>query len=727
MALLLEVSPWPLGSSILGQEKSAIDHRAKIASISASCEPSRTSIAQPVLSAKKIIQTGKDIEREKANCECNKIKKSSTEFADVEILLADRLNLADISVLPRAPGSDLEVLNNPKRVRVQLPARQVRALRGKGTDITVLRKFVLVEASKDNASGSDAGVSTLEAGSRYYSESCNDTDVYIPEGDWTWSDIYISCAPPDAKVTSIDVHYEIVHPCRSDLEVDLTDENLDCEVDLWSEEGGCVPNIGETLTGITVCNGELVNQIWSLWAADWWTGDTGYINYWWIKIYYDDSYYIQADAYPDNTIEIPFCFCIGGNPGTVNFSISSDCGTLDPCYADPCFFEPGYWWVSTKYTPCENECSYIEITADPKFGQSQKKSVHLDDRYHIGCGSSDDEPYGHELGCSTCTIDPDNPTKCEPNEARVMVTVIPPEAGTVDPPQGYSEYTLNELYEFWSTYKPHCDYSGRVRVRFLIDNPSPLEDSIIVYSFDQNTETLAPFPSWRTVCDSFCTEGFNFNWRQIYKMSLKASNIYNFSLDEWDEAGARCDAGYSVLSIFDSSGNPIWESFGLFRPASTIGTIYEDWSPPSDGYYYLHVFGYDFLGYPTPMSYCLAYSAGDCFPDTYTTYNDWVEMSKPNCWCGIYGNPPCPYQCDGDADGATEGVFKYRAYGKDLALIVENWKKKIDDPTLNPCADIDHKAEGIFKYRVYGKDLGIIVTNWKKIDAALPGNCPRPE
>jgi hypothetical protein len=85
------------------------------------------------------------------------------------------------------------------------------------------------------------------------------------------------------------------------------------------------------------------------------------------------------------------------------------------------------------------------------------------------------------------------------------------------------------------------------------------------------------------------------------------------------------------------------------------------------------------------------------------------------------------YQCDGDADGATEGVFKYRVYSKDLNWVVANWKKKIDDPTLNPCADIDHKAVGVFKYRVYTKDLSIIVANWKKTDAALAGDCPRPE
>jgi hypothetical protein len=109
-----------------------------------------------------------------------------------------------------------------------------------------------------------------------------------------------------------------------------------------------------------------------------------------------------------------------------------------------------------------------------------------------------------------------------------------------------------------------------------------------------------------------------------------------------------------------------------------------------------------------------------CFSSAYSTYNDWVVLGRPNCWCERF-------QCDGDADGSTETFFKYRVYGNDLGLIVANWKRKIGDPLLDPCADIDHKAETFFGYRVYGKDLGKIVANWKKKDSQLPGNCPRPE
>jgi len=135
---------------------------------------------------------------------------------------------------------------------------------------------------------------------------------------------------------------------------------------------------------------------------------------------------------------------------------------------------------------------------------------------------------------------------------------------------------------------------------------------------------------------------------------------------------------------------------------------------------------FDQTGESADMSFVLFTEPG-CFPSWYSTYEDWLSLGKPNCWCGIYGNPTWPYQCDGDANNKTETFFKYRIYIKDLNIIVANWKKKIDDPTLNPCADIDHKPETFFKYRVYINDLNTIVGNWKKKDADLPGNCPRPE
>jgi len=116
---------------------------------------------------------------------------------------------------------------------------------------------------------------------------------------------------------------------------------------------------------------------------------------------------------------------------------------------------------------------------------------------------------------------------------------------------------------------------------------------------------------------------------------------------------------------------------------------------------------------------------GECFPSSYSTYNDWVALGRPNCWCAPpYGSG---YQCDGDADGVSSGPRDYyRIFIGDLSLIVANWKKKAGDPSLNACADIDHKdSGGLNKYRVFVNDLNILVANWKKSDKDLPGNCPR--
>ena len=133
------------------------------------------------------------------------------------------------------------------------------------------------------------------------------------------------------------------------------------------------------------------------------------------------------------------------------------------------------------------------------------------------------------------------------------------------------------------------------------------------------------------------------------------------------------------------------------------------------------------------MSFILFTEPG-CFPSSYSTYLDWLALGKPNCWCGIYGTPQWPYQCDGDVDGINSGVpYYYRVYTGDIGLIIPNWRKKMGDPALNPCADIDHISSGApYYYRVYTGDVARIIANWRKKDAgtggtALPGNCPRPE
>jgi len=108
----------------------------------------------------------------------------------------------------------------------------------------------------------------------------------------------------------------------------------------------------------------------------------------------------------------------------------------------------------------------------------------------------------------------------------------------------------------------------------------------------------------------------------------------------------------------------------------------------------------------------------ECLPLCHPDYDDWLAMGKPQCWC-------TPYQCDGDADCRhSGGLTRYRVFTGDLSLIVENWQKRLGDPTLNPCADVDHRdSGGLTRFRVFTGDLSIVVANWQKRDADLPGDC----
>ncbi len=208
-------------------------------------------------------------------------------FSEVEIAISKDLSLADISALPKAPGSKLEIMKNSKSVRVQIPTRQVEALAGKGADIKTLRRFVLIEGSDNNEEAISLDTSPMASS---YCENYNTNNVTIPNDsypdDWAYSNIFIYCTPSGDIVTSIDVHYEIIHTRVSDLYVDFTDQGQTAAHILWYFEGGSSQNISETVTGISTFNGKPVDQTWILWAADNAHPYGGYIDYWWIKVYY---------------------------------------------------------------------------------------------------------------------------------------------------------------------------------------------------------------------------------------------------------------------------------------------------------------------------------------------------------------------------------------------------------------------------------------------------------
>ncbi len=146
-------------------------------------------------------------------------------------------------------------------------------------DVETGRKYILIEGGERLKTSAGAS----------YETASNGTNVTIPESDWGYSDIYINSAPGGAVVSGVDVHYEIIHMRISDLLVDVSDGGLVAEYPLWDCEGGSAHNINETETGITVFNDQAVNQYWTLWAMDVCSDYTGYIDYWWIKVYYETT------------------------------------------------------------------------------------------------------------------------------------------------------------------------------------------------------------------------------------------------------------------------------------------------------------------------------------------------------------------------------------------------------------------------------------------------------
>ncbi len=237
---------------------------------------------------------------------------SAAPYVEVEILLTDRLGIDDIRALPHAPGGAFEELQEPPRVVVQLPLETVKELKKERVSLSVRRRFLLLKSTLEEA---DDLAGMVSGGSCTGSnrEGSNVSNVNIPDNNgWVFSGITIAGAPAGATVTCIDVHYEIIHSYIGDLEVDLNDQNLTYNYDLWGPgQGGATDNLNQTVTGISTFNGELVNQPWLLYASDIAALDTGYIDTWWIKVYYGGAA-LQPDLIVQSSSRTPSTVTPGG-------------------------------------------------------------------------------------------------------------------------------------------------------------------------------------------------------------------------------------------------------------------------------------------------------------------------------------------------------------------------------------------------------------------------------
>jgi fibronectin type 3 domain-containing protein/predicted SAM-dependent methyltransferase/subtilisin-like proprotein convertase family protein len=124
--------------------------------------------------------------------------------------------------------------------------------------------------------------SLAEAASQF---GTNSKDISIPDNNgWVYSPINIYGAPSGATITAIDVYFVLKHDFVGDVQVALA--NADDEGVYLRENEGTGQIVYQTVTGLRFFNGDYVNQTWKLCARDIWYGQTGYIDYWWIKVHY---------------------------------------------------------------------------------------------------------------------------------------------------------------------------------------------------------------------------------------------------------------------------------------------------------------------------------------------------------------------------------------------------------------------------------------------------------
>jgi hypothetical protein len=201
------------------------------------------------------------------------------EFVEVEIIPNDALSISDIEALPKAPGSSIETLDNGT-VRVQIPKKTVQQLADSGATIRTIRNFILVQPQ--NLASASQPNQTIDAISYEFGE--NDTDVPIPSnGDFTGSGIDLTSRPANI-ITSVDVHYEV--ESYSIVYVEMSDSQV---TETYSLVDGEYGSVNQTETGIATFNGMTLNKTWVLWARENYSSGDGFIDFWWIKLYYNSG------------------------------------------------------------------------------------------------------------------------------------------------------------------------------------------------------------------------------------------------------------------------------------------------------------------------------------------------------------------------------------------------------------------------------------------------------
>jgi len=405
----------------------------------------------------------------------------SRNFTEVDILLDDQFTFADISRLQPAPGSDVEILDNPSRVKAQIPSSQFQTLSDKGAQILVRNDFILVEGYADEASvpEKDAQEKAACSGSNYYAD--NGDNVYLPSGILQGSGIDFTGY--SGTVTCIDVHYEIESSVGF-VYVYLTDADYDnYPDDFYPLDEGVEGSINETRTGISRFNGELVGQMWALWAAELSGTGSGYIDYWWIKLYYGGGGGGYCDTLTYNTlneyiarVQVGDIDKASGSDGYADYTAYSTQMQLGQSYgitvtngnpfdSDVC----GIWVDWNQDEDFDDAGETISVSGSPGFGpytatitppgsaaegETRMRVRIVDSDYDPldSCGTAlygEVEDYTIEVGGSGGYCDASTSDTCCEHISRVRVGDIDKSSGS----SGYANYThLSTQMELGQSY-----------------------------------------------------------------------------------------------------------------------------------------------------------------------------------------------------------------------------------------------------------------------------------
>lgn len=146
-----------------------------------------------------------------------------------------------------------------------------------GLTYEIRRSFALVEGGPNAA---------IRAASANVAGN-NGTDVPIPDyAMWVRSDVDIPPIVGNPLITGVDVRVVVRHTWIGDLVIDLAPDPEYTYVRLWNRSGGNQQNLDATWNSIAAFNGMPVSGRWTLWCIDVAWLDSGYIDYWSIKLYY---------------------------------------------------------------------------------------------------------------------------------------------------------------------------------------------------------------------------------------------------------------------------------------------------------------------------------------------------------------------------------------------------------------------------------------------------------